>query len=178
MIKLTDPAGTDALQPVPAPPMQVWRLMLATTALIDGFVDQAPMDFHPALENSMIMPQAGIMLTGTRCGTPLLVREVRNIARAVDRDAIIVRAAPDPTLATFDVMLSGVQRPFLGYRVWIRQPMGCAWFVPTAGEASFIRLDPEGLEVSQTAPYVDEVDRHRGLEAGREFLSVAVSGWF
>jgi hypothetical protein len=166
------------LDAIPAPPIHVRRLMLATTVAVDGFVDQTPEAFHPALEHSFLMPQADIMVAGTRCSTPLLVREVRNIAAAFERDAIIVRATEEPSHATFDVILRCVARPFLGYRLWIRQPAGAAWLVPSAGERAFVRLDPLGLEVACEAPYTDEVDRYRGISAGGEFLSVAVRGWF
>jgi hypothetical protein len=158
--------------------MHVQRLMLALTVVVDGFVNRTPQEFHPALLNSFLMPQADVLVTGTRCSAPLLVREVRNIAGAVDRDAIIVRAALDPKHASFDILLRAAERPLLAYRLWVRQPMGAAWLVPTAGERAHVRLDPLGLELSLEPPYTDEVDRHRGLRAGSEFLSVAVTGWF
>lgn len=166
------------LDPIPPQCMQVRRLMLATTVLVDGMVETMPETWHPALENSLVMPIAGIIVAGTRCGRPLMIREVRNIGRAVSRDAIIVRVADSPAHASFDVLLNGAERPFCGYRLWMPQPTGCAWLIPTAGEATYIRLDPLGLEVTGLSPFCDEVERHRGLKFGSEFLSVAVQGWF
>lgn len=172
------PASPPQLQAIPEPPTSVQRLMLALTVAVDGFVDRTPQEFHPALLHSFIMPQADVLVAGTRCSAPLLVREVRNIAAAVDRDAIIVRAAIDPKHASFDIILRPTQHPLLAYRLWMRQPMGAAWLIPTAGERAHIRLDPLGLELSLEPPFTDEVDRHRGLKAGSEFLSVALMGWF
>jgi hypothetical protein len=71
-----------------------------------------------------------------------------------------------------------LERPFLGYRLWMRQPLGSAWLVPTGAERTFIRLDGLGLELSPEAPFVDEIDAYRGLKAGAEYLSIAVKGWF
>lgn len=166
------------LDPIPEPPLQIRRLMLALGTILDGYIEQDPQYWHPALLHSMVVPGADIVLAGTRCRRPLVTREVGNIARAVDRDAIIVRAAEEPKHATFDVLLRHINRPFLGYRLWLRQPLGSAWLVPTGAERSFIRLDGLGLELSLDAPFDDEVDLHRGLEAGGEYLSVAVRGWF
>jgi len=166
------------LDPIPPQCVQVRRLMLATTYLVDGMVETMPEKWHPALENSLVMPLAGIIVAGTRCSRPLLTREVRDIAKAVERNAIIVRAADTAAHATFDVVLHGVERPFCGYRLWMPQPVGCAWLIPTAGEKTYVRLDLLGLEVTSTAPFCDEVERYRGLRFGSEFLSVAVQGWF
>lgn len=166
------------LGPIPEPPMQIRRLMLAIGTILDGFIDQSPQYWHPALLHSMVVPAADIVLAGTRCRRPLVTREVSNIARAVDRDAIIVRAAEVPKHATFDVLLRHINRPFLGYRLWLRQPLGRAWLVPTGAERNFIGLDGLGLELSPEAPFDDEVDLYRGLMAGGEYLSIAVRGWF
>ncbi|UUR06739.1 hypothetical protein [Sphingomonas glaciei] len=166
------------LDPIPEPPVQIRRLMLALGTILDGYIEQDPQSWHPALLHSMVVPGADIVLAGTRCRRPLVCREVGNIARAVDRDAIIVRAADEPKHATFDVLLRHLKRPFLGYRLWMRQPLGSAWLVPTGAERTFIRLDGLGLELSLEAPFDDEIDAYRGLKAGAEYLSIAVKGWF
>jgi hypothetical protein len=126
----------------------------------------------------MVVPGADIVLAGTRTRRPLVCREVANIARAVDRDAIIVRTAEEPKHATFDVLLRHIDRPFLGYRLWLRQPLSSAWLVPSGGERTYIQLDGLGLELSPQAPFDDEVDLYRGLKAAGEYLSIAVKGWF
>lgn len=177
MIAPTSPLGFE-LDPVPEPPMHIRRLMLAIGTILDGYIDQDPQYWHPSLAHSIVVPSADIVVAGTRCRRPLLCREVANIARAVDRDAIIVRAADEPKHATFDILLRNVERPFLGYRLWMRQPLGSAWLVPTGAERTFIRLDGLGLELSTEAPFDDEIDAYRGLKAGAEFLSIAVQGWF
>lgn len=166
------------LDPIPEPPVQIRRLMLALGTILDGYIDQDPQHWHPSLEHSMVVPGADIVLAGTRCRRPLVCREVGNIARAVDRDAIIVRAADEPKHATFDILLRHVERPFLGYRLWMRQPLGSAWLIPTGGERTFVRLDGLGLELSLEAPFDDEIDAYCGLKAGAEYLSIAVKGWF
>lgn len=166
------------LDPIPEPPVQVRRLMLALGTILDGYIEQEPQYWHPALLHSMVVPGADVILAGTRCRRPLVCREVGNIARALDRDAIIVRAADEPKQASFDVLLRHVERPFLSYRLWMRQPLGSAWLVPTGGERTFIRLDGLGLELSLEAPFADEIDACRGFKAGAEYLSIAVTGWF
>lgn len=128
--------------------------------------------------NSLVLPLAGIIVVGTRCGRPMMVREVQNVSKAVERDAIIVRASDAPKHATFDVLLNGVKRSFLAYRLWLAHPAGSAWLIPTGAETTFIRLGTFGLEAINQPPYMDEVERHRGLKNGVEFLSVAVQGWF
>ncbi|WP_338501098.1 hypothetical protein V6R86_00345 [Sphingomonas kaistensis] len=166
------------LDPIPEPPVQIRRLMLALGTILDGYIEQDPQYWHPALLHSMVVPGADIVLAGTRCRRPLVCREVGQIARAVDRNAIIVRSADEPKHATFDVLLRHLERPFLGYRLWMRQPLGSAWLVPTGAERTFIRLDGLGLELSLQAPFDDEIDAYRGLKAGAEYLSIAVKGWF
>lgn len=166
------------LDPIPEPPVHVRRLMLALGTIVDGYLDQDPQHWHPSLLHSMVLPGADIVLAGTRCRRPLVTREVGNIARAVDHDAIIVRAAEEPKHATFDVLLRHVSRPFLGYRLWLGQPLGSAWLVPSGAERTYIRLDGRGLELSPESPFEDEVDLYRGLKAAGEYLSIAVRGWF
>lgn len=171
------PLGFD-LEPLPPVPTHVRRLMLATTCVVDGFVQDTPEDWHPALEHSMVMPLAGIILVGTRCGRPMMVREVANIAKAVHRDAIIVRASDAPKHATYDVLLHGVAKPCLAYRLWVAPLSGTTWLIPSGGETSYIRLGTFGLEVMHQAPFLDEVECYRGLVHASELLSVAVQGWF
>jgi hypothetical protein len=166
------------LDPIPLPSIQVKRLMLATAYLVDGMVETMPEKWHPALEHSLVMPIAGVIVAGTRCARPILLREVRDIVKAVERDAIIVRATDRTAHATFDIVLNGVERPLCAYRLWMAQPNGCAWLVPGAGEATFVRLDPLGLELTSMPPFSTEVERYRGCKFGSDFLSVAVKGWF
>ena len=164
--------------PIPPVPEQLQRLMLATTLMIDGHVEPMPERWHPALENSLVMPLAGLIVVGTRCARPLMIREIQNIANAVGRHAIIVRASDTPKHATFDAILHGVNKPFLGYRLWIAPLSGSTWLVPSAGESTHIRLGTFGLEVINQPPFLDEMERHRGVQHAAQLLSVAVQGWF
>lgn len=178
MIANTKPIKGLELDPIPPASIQVRRLMLATTCMVDGYVEPMPEKWHPALENSLVMPLAGLIFVGTRCGRSMMIREVQNIANAVGRDAIIVRASDTPKHATYDVLLQGVNKPFLGYRLWIAPLSGSTWLVPSAGETAHIRLGTFGLEVINQPPFLDEIERHRGLRHANELLSVAVQGWF
>jgi hypothetical protein len=67
------------VDPIPEPHVQVRRLMLATSLLIDGHLDKEPERFHPHLRNCFIAPQAGIVIAGTRCPRPMMAREVANV---------------------------------------------------------------------------------------------------
>ena len=166
------------LDPIPPAPEHLRRLMLATTIMVDGHVEPMPERWHPALENSLVMPLAGLILVGTRCVRPLMIREIQNIANAVGRDALIVRASDTPKHATYDVLLQGVNKPLLGYRLWIAPLSGSTWLIPSGGETTHIRLGTFGLEFITQAPFLDEVERHRGLVHANELLSVAAQGWF
>lgn len=178
MITTTKPIMGLELDPIPPAPEQLRRLMLATTIMVDGHVEPMPERWHPALENSLVMPLAGLILVGTRCVRPLMIREIQNIVNAVGRDALIVRASDTPKHATYDVLLQGVNKPFLGYRLWIAPLSGSTWLVPSAGETTHIRLGTFGLEVITQAPFLDEIERHRGLVHANELLCVAAQGWF
>lgn len=178
MNTITDPKSGQDLDLLPPVNIQVKRLMLATTSLVDGYVQTMPEQWHPALENSMLLPLAGIMLVGTRCDRPLMIREVQNIARAVERDAIIVRACDGRQHATFDVIMHSIARPFLGYRLWVDRMSGSSWLVPAAGEPTHIQIGMFGLAASPHEPYFDEGDRQRGIKYANEFLSLAAQGWF
>lgn len=168
------------VDPIPKPHVQVHRLMLATSLLVDGRLDTEPETFHPYLRNCFLAPDAGIVIAGTRCPRPLMLREVVDIANAVQRDAVVVRLG-NPFKhgdVTFDVHMFGSECSNVAYRMWMPQPTGAAWLVPTAGEEIYIRLDPAGFDSGEHAPFADEFDRHRGLVWASEFLSVATKGWF
>lgn len=167
------------LDPIPEPFIQVRRLMLATSMLIEGCLDTEPEHFHPHLRNCFLAPQAGIIIAGTRCARPLMTREIVNVGKAVERDALIVRLGDDAGgRVTFDIHQSGNPKMMLAYRLWMPQPVGPAWLVPTAGEGAFVRFDPDGLDVGNEAPFADCFDRQRGLVWASEFLAVATKGWF
>lgn len=166
------------LDPVPPPRVQATRLMLATALKIEGYLDQDPTEFHPALENSMMMPEANLVIVGTGCSRPLVTREAMAIAEAVECDLIIVRASETPGRASYDVKLRGTHRPYIAHKLWIPRPTGTGWLIPSVGEGDGIRLGQDGLTAQFDPPYEDWVDRHRGLEHGAEFLSIAVQGWF
>ena len=178
MIASTKPVTGLDLEPIPPVPEQLQRLMLATTLMVDGHVEPMPERWHPALEHSLVMPLAGLILVGTRCARPLMIREVQKIANAVERDAVIVRASDTPKHATYDVLMHGVNKPFLGYQLWIAPLSGSTWLIPSAGETTHIRLGAFGLEVINQPPFLDEIERHRGVRHATELLSVAVQGWF
>src|SRR5690242_2497725 len=48
------------LDPIPAPPFHVRRLMLAMGTILDGYIDQDPDHWHPSLQHSMVVPSADI----------------------------------------------------------------------------------------------------------------------
>lgn len=168
------------VDPIPEPHIQVRRLMLATSVLIDGRLDTEPEALHPNLRNCFFAPDARVVIAGTRCPRPLMLPELVDISNVVKCDAIVVRLG-DPTKTgdvTFDIHVFGAGQADVAYRLWMPQPTGTAWLVPTAGEERFIRLDPAGFDVGDDAPFSDACDRHRGLAWASEFLGVATKGWF
>jgi hypothetical protein len=154
------------------------RLMLATSMVVDGPVDLNPERSDKRLVHCLYMGQASLIIVGTACRRPLLLREVAKINAAANLDVVLVRAEDNAAQATFDLKLVGEKRMLCAYRMWMPRPSEAAWLVPTAGEDRYIRLTPLGLEARSAAPFADEAERHIGLVRGAEFLSVAVQGWF
>jgi hypothetical protein len=171
------PAWVD---PIPEPRIQIQRMMLATATCVDGFVDTNPGRIQPYLRGTYLMPDAHILLAGTLCRRPVVMREFADVCRAADLDGIIVRLLDERvSVPTFDVKQAGNDRMLCVYWLWIRQPGGVAWLVPTAGEnGPYVRLDPLGLGFVDQPPFDDDVDRHRGCRFGTEFMAVATQGWF
>lgn len=168
------------VDPIPEPHIQMRRLMLATSMLIAGRLDTEPEDYHPYLRNCFLAPEARIVIAGTRCPRPLMLQALVDISNVAQHDAIVVRLG-DPAKTgdvTFDIHVFGTGRADVAYRLWMPQPTGAAWLVPTAGENRFIRFDPAGFDVADDAPFSDAFDRRRGLVWASEFLSVATKGWF
>ena len=178
MQQIPSPIDRLPLDPIPEPRDQVKRLMLAIGMLIDGVVDQKPETFHPYLKHSVMMAEANVVVLGTSCQRPLLIREGLAVANAVTCDLVIVRASDKPGHATFDAKLLGDDRLLLAYSVWIPRPTGTAWLIPSVGEGPCVRLEQDGLSIEEDPPYLDWADKHRGLEFGAEMLGIAVAGWF
>lgn len=175
-----EPLQVGAPPLIPEPHPTVRHLMLAMSLLIDGKVDVDPARNNPAAANCFELPAASLILAGTRCRRPLMVREVATVGRQVGRDAIVVRTGREfePARISFDIHLLHGGLPLMGYRLWMPQPAGNAWLVPSTSEEPFIRLDPNGLDVGDCWPFVDEFDLHRGMVWANQYLSVATKGWF
>jgi hypothetical protein len=152
--------------------------MLATSLVVDGPLETAPERFDPALANCLYMPQASLLVAGTGCGRPLLLREAAAISAAACLDVLVVRTDEDLDQATFDVKVTGESRLLCTYRMWMPRPSEAAWLIPPAGGERFVRLTSLGLELRNQAPFADPDERRIGLVRGDEFLSVAVKGWF
>jgi hypothetical protein len=163
---------------MPEPRTAVRRLMLATSLVVDGPLETQPERFDPRLTNCLYMPQASLIIAGTGCERPLLLREAADMCAAAGLDILIVRTGDTPDRATFDYQKVGEDRALCVYRMWMPRPSEAAWLIPSAGEAQFLRLTPLGVEVFDRAPYADAGERHLGLVRGKEFLSVATKGWF
>lgn len=164
---------------IPPPHASTRHLMLATSFLIDGPVDPYPAQKDSALANCLDMPKAGLIIAGTRCRRPLMTREVNSAVISARRDAIVVRSADErgPNVVSFDVHLLGGGLPLLAYRLWMPQPFGSAWLIPTTCDQPFLRLDPAGLDMQDDPPFDDSVDQRRGFAWANQYLSVAHQGW-
>jgi hypothetical protein len=124
------------------------------------------------------MPQANLLIGGTGCGRPLLLREAVDMCAAAELDVLIVRKGDHPDQVSFDFQATGADRPLCAYRMWMPRPSEAAWLIPSASETPFLRLTPVGLQIVERAPFADADERRLGLVRGREFLSVATKGWF
>jgi hypothetical protein len=166
------------VDPIPAPREKVRRLMLATSLAIEGLVDTAPEEVDPRLANCIYMSQADLIIVGTACSRPLLLREAADISAAADKDVLIARAEEGRAYASFDVKRAGSETVLCAYRMWMLRPSEAAWLVPVAGEGRYVRLSPLGMEPHDSAPFTTDWERRKGLAHARMFLSVAVQGWF
>lgn len=166
------------VDPIPAPREKARRLMLAASMAIEGLVDTTPHGIDPRLANCLYMSQADLIIVGTACSRPLLLREAADISAAAGKDVLIVRADEGPAYASFDVKRAGPEKVLYAYRMWMLRPSEAAWLVPVAGKGGHVRLSPLGLELHGAAPFATDWERRKGLAHAREFLSVAVQGWF
>ncbi|HEX8402082.1 MAG TPA: hypothetical protein VF628_10300 [Allosphingosinicella sp.] len=167
-----------SVDPIPEPRTVVRRLMLAISLVVDGPLEAKPERFDPRLANCLYMPQASLLIAGTGCGQPLLLREAVDMSAAAELDVLIVRTGDHPDQVSFDFKATGADRPLCAYRLWMPRPSEAAWLIPAAGEQRFVRLTSLGLELRNQAPFADPDERRIGLVRGDEFLSVAVKGWF
>lgn len=166
------------VDPIPAPREKVRLLMLATSVVIEGLVDPEPGRIDPRLANCLYMNQAGVIIMGTACPRPLMLREAADISAAADLDVLVVRNDERDAYATFDLKLTSVDGMLCGYRMWMPAPSGSAWLIPMAGDEEYVRITPLGLEVYTKPPFASASERQAGLAHGKAFLSVAVQGWF
>ena len=166
------------VDPIPAPREKVRLLMLATSVVVEGLVDPEPGRIDPRLANCLYMNQAGVIIAGTACRRPLMLREAVDISTAAELDVLVVRNDERDAYATFDLKLTSVDGMLCGYRMWMPTPTGSAWLIPTAGDEQHVRITPLGLEVYTKPPFTSSFERQAGLAHGKEFLSVAVQGWF
>lgn len=167
------------VEPIPEPRALIQRSMLAASMLIDGPVDTQPARFQPYLANTYLMPQAAVVIGGTLCRRPLVLREFADVCRPSCLDGVLVRLHDEQSSAvTFDVKMAGDDRMLCAYRLWMPQPSGSAWLVPSAGSGPFARFDPLGIEFGDTPPFSSEADRFAGCKFGAEFMAVATKGWF
>jgi hypothetical protein len=167
--------------PVPQTSAQAQRTILSIAMLVDGFLDTDPGQFEERLRNCNVMPQAKLLLASTMCRRPLVAREFASVCGGSGFDGILVRVAGDPSspVVTFDVHQAEGDTMHWAYRLWMRVRWGQAWLMPVAGEGTFVRLDPLGLEFSELAPFDCNFERARGLCLANEYLSIATTkGWF
>jgi hypothetical protein len=163
---------------VPEPRVKVRRLMQATALVIEGLVEEQPGRTDPRLQHCLYLPQAGVIIAGTGCRRPLLLREAADLSSAANLDVLVVRSEDEGERVTFDLVRPHTAAGFCAYRMWMPRPSEAAWLVPTAGEAPHVRITPLGLEFHDRAPFADAAERRVGMVRGAEFLSVAVQGWF
>lgn len=166
------------VDPLPEPRIKVRRLMQATALALEGLIDTRPGEVDQRLEHCLYAPQASVIIAGTSCPRPLLLREAADVSAAANLDVLIVRGQDNTAKATFDVKKAGMGDMFCAYRLWMPRPSEAGWLIPAAGEDLFVRITPLGLEIYDRAPFADSAERHVGLVRGAEFLSVAVKGWF
>ncbi|WP_324808440.1 hypothetical protein SH584_02980 [Sphingomonas sp. LY29] len=119
-----------------------------------------------------------MLIGGTLCRRPLVLREFADVCRGSDLDGILVRMPVTGDNPSFDIKIAGSDRMLLMHMLWLPQPSGPPWLIPSVESGPAIRLSPLGITAENTMPFDSIEDRHRGLRFGFEFLSVAAKCWF
>lgn len=165
------------IAPLPQPHGSTKRLMHALAILVDGFADQSPERYNASLKHSILLPEASLIILGTAFYRPLFLDAASALSLTLSTDVIVARSGEAISKMSFDVQLVENPRILTGYRVWKDNPEEGSWLVPSAGAGKCIRLDRNGLELGDEAPFHDEIGRWRGITFGNEFLSTIVTGW-
>lgn len=167
-----------AVDVVPAPREKVPHLMIATALVVEGLINDRPGRTDARLTNSLYMSQASLIILGTACQRPLMLREAADVSLASELDVLVVRSGDRPRDTSFDLKRAGGGDVLCAYRMWMGRPSAAAWLIPTAGEGPYVRVTPLGLQTEDAAPFDNDFDRRAGLARGRDFLSIPGQGWF
>jgi hypothetical protein len=99
-------------------------------------------------------------------------RDVEDLVRAYDTDALVALASPNGVDdITFAVMLAGNDPVYSsGLNLFLGAGASCHFVPPEPSRTSFALL-PVGLRGCECAPWDSEMDRRAGLADGRAFLS-------
>ena len=151
-------------EPLPTPSWPVMRRMEALAAAIDGPIDVAPDRRDPRFAGCLLLWQADLLIAGTSCRRPLVFAEAERLAQYGGRDLVLLRYDADRG-TTFDLYLQSRADWLIRYQAWRRD--GDLWLVPDVGSSPFVRAGMLGLELEETAPFVDAEDCARGLNQGR-----------
>src|SRR5690242_3405335 len=103
------------VDPLPEPRAKVRRLMQATAMVVEGLVDTEVGTVDPRLEHCLYMPQARLLVSGTGCRRPLLLREAVDVSVAADLDVLLVRSDDGGRQPTFDLKKPDIECCFCSY---------------------------------------------------------------
>ena len=115
------------------------------------------------------MPLAGIALTGTSCGAPLLRTEADRISQLLDCDMLLLRCEGVKGIS-LDIRLSHKDRWVVGYQPWIGSDE--LWLVPSDNRLPAFEV-LGGLFERSSPPFADDQARSAGLDrAYRAFAAL------
>ena len=159
MMLFDRPAKGECLMPPTT--QRVVNRMGALGEAIGGAIDLNVGRHVPLLGGTMVLPEANLVIAGTNCRRPLLFHEAQLIAQTWLRDVVLLRFDADRG-ASFDILLREGRDVLCGYLAW-RQRGGDLWFIPAAGEGTFIRATRQGMICEKRPPFDLSEQRETGI---------------
>ena len=159
MIKLNRPLEGEPLRPWIA---HRTRSRFASLVTSCGLASVEAARFDESIARGFFADdEAGVVLTATSCDRPVFYPECELLAPSMSKDLVLMRFNPLEG-ASFDVLLDGSQTWLCNYLAW-RRNGGALWLVPAHTAGPFFRLNKDGLDAFEGAPYENGSQRYAGI---------------
>lgn len=96
------------------------------------------------LANTILLPNASIVVAGTNCRAPLYDRESKEVAALTGFDVILLRFDPDEG-TLFDLFLTRMRGVLRNYVAWHPSDTG-QWLVPDREDGPSLLIAPSGIK--------------------------------